>query len=153
MKILLNSVGKPKDKHLRALAQAYSTRIGHYLPMDIREIREGSGRTEEVKEQEGQALLSGLQDDTIRVALDERGELMSSREFATFIEKHMVRGTRYLAFFIGGAAGLDPTLMQQCHTRISLSPMTLPHEVARVILLEQIYRAMTIIRNEPYHKD
>lgn len=153
MKILLNSVGKPKDKHLRALAQEYTSRIGHYLPIDVRDVREGSGRPDEVKEQEGQALLNGLQDDTIRVALDEHGDLLSSREFAGFIEKHMVRGTRYVAFLIGGAAGLDPTLMQQCHTRISLSPMTLPHEVARVILLEQIYRAMTIIRNEPYHKD
>lgn len=92
------------------------------------------------------------QTDTVRVAMDERGELLTSAELSAWLEEWMLRGTRHVAFFIGSAHGLDPTLREECEHTLALSPMTFPHELARAMLAEQLYRAATIIRGEPYHK-
>jgi 23S rRNA (pseudouridine1915-N3)-methyltransferase len=86
------------------------------------------------------------------VALDEGGRLITSETLADWIDDQMVGGVRYVSFLIGGAHGLDDDVREDASWSLSLSPMTLPHQLARVVLLEQLYRAMTIIRGEPYHK-
>ena len=153
MKIVVRSVGKTRDKRLKQLCEEYLKRSNHYLSVVAEEVREGSGRIEEIKAQEAANLTQGVSPDSILISMDERGEEMTSEAFSKFIETHMIHGTRYIYFMIGGAAGLDPELMEQSQKRLSLSKMTLPHEMARTILFEQIYRAFTIIRGEPYHKD
>jgi 23S rRNA (pseudouridine1915-N3)-methyltransferase len=89
---------------------------------------------------------------SVRVVMDERGQLLTSAELAQQLERWMNSGAKQISFIIGGAAGLEPSLRDSADLLLALSPMTLPHELARVILSEQLYRAMTIIRGEPYHK-
>ena len=155
MKIEIAAIGKLKQKPCRALMAQYSGRIEHYIGFEHSALRESkltrqnvaAGLSEEVAQFEKRCTPS-----TVRVAMDERGELPSSREFAAMIERWMVHGERHVAFFIGSANGLDASFKERCDHTLALSPMTLPHELARVLLAEQIYRALTIIRGEPYHK-
>ena len=152
MKVHLVTVGRVKDKNLLALNRHYEERIGHYVPFQTHNVREGRGPDQQVKVAEAQALKAVIPEGAHVVLLDERGENWTSVELSERLQNWMNRSTKHVAFVIGGAAGLDPEWLQTADTRLALSAMTLPHEIARLIVVEQIYRACTILRGEPYHK-
>jgi 23S rRNA (pseudouridine1915-N3)-methyltransferase len=151
MRLEIVAVGKVKQPQCRALVNEYISRLKHYLPSGQTEVREGKGQLHEVMAQEA-AALSSVCAQSLRVVMDERGELLTSEQLAQRLDRWMTTGTKQVCFIIGGAAGLAPSLRDDADLLLALSPMTLPHELARVILAEQLYRAMTIIRGEPYHK-
>lgn len=153
MKITLIAVGRLRDKNWKKLAREYHDRLKHYRPVDLVDVRESSAtRPQERQAEEGRALLDAVPDGAVFVALDERGDELESEKFAAWVEERMVRGTRHLVFAIGGPEGLSDEVRSRADLLMSLSAMTLPHEMARVVLAEQLYRAMTIIRGEPYHR-
>ncbi|MDX1566497.1 MAG: 23S rRNA (pseudouridine(1915)-N(3))-methyltransferase RlmH, partial [Longimicrobiales bacterium] len=121
--------------------------------MDTVELKEGTGdRRDEVMKEEGKAILERLDETSLVWALTRKGTGITSRGLASRLESLAVGGHPGLAFVLGGAFGLSPEVLARCDRKLSLSPMTLPHDLARLILLEQLYRAGTIRRNEPYHK-
>ncbi len=151
-------VGKTKDRRCAALIDDYLARIRRFAPIEISELREGSGQSGQQDEArviaiESARLREASERDDRVILLDERGEMMTSTEMATLIERWQMTGTKRLAFVIGGFAGVDDETKRQAHLKLSLSRLTLTHELARVILTEQIYRALTIIAGLPYHKD
>ena len=153
MKVLILAVGKMRDPHWRKLAAQYIDRIAHYLPIEVVEVRESrAGQPQTRRAEEGAALLAAVPDGAILVALDERGQSLGSHAFAAWTEERMIRGTRYLAFAVGGPEGLADGVRDAAELVLSLSAMTFPHDMARTLLTEQIYRSMTIIRGEPYHR-
>ena len=156
MKTLLIWVGKTTDKHIQACLNDYVGRIGHYLPFDIREIpelRNTKKLTEaQQKEQEGEQIIKLLQDGDHVVLLDERGNERRSVAFADWIQKKSM-ATRRLVFIIGGPYGFSERVYQRANERISLSLMTFSHQMVRLIFTEQLYRACTIIKGEPYHHE
>ena len=154
MKVEIVGLGKVRDKHCRALVDEYVGRLRHYTTIEHTELREVrvTRTPAEALSEEADKLRRRCGPDTVRIAMDERGELLTSVQLAQRIEGWRDRGTRHIAFFLGSAYGLDPEFVGECEHRLALSPMTLPHELARVMLAEQLYRAMTILRGEPYHK-
>lgn len=155
MKLELVAVGKIRSAEYRALTDDYLARLARYMPVEEIEVRESRLVNQDLSkalQEEADAMRAGSAQGTIRVALDERGRQLSSRELAGWLQDWMVSGTRYVSFYIGSANGLDPTFRKESQRRLSLSKMTLPHEMARVVLAEQLYRAMSIIRGEPYHR-
>ena len=155
MKLEILAMGKVKDKHYKALMREYMGRLGHYLTAVETPLRESKLTAHDVAgglEEEAREFDKRCNTHTIRVAMDERGELLSSIELASKVEDWMTYGTRHVAFMIGSANGLAPEVREQADLVLALTPMTLPHEMARVMLAEQLYRSLTIIRNEPYHK-
>jgi 23S rRNA (pseudouridine1915-N3)-methyltransferase len=140
VKILVRAVGKLRDKRLASLCDEYVERVRHHLPIVVEEVEEDGG------------LLRGLPPGTEIVALEPGGDAWTTAEFTRYLERRMVTGTRALAFLIGGADGLSAATVKQAGRRLSLSPLTLPHRLARLLLCEQIYRAVSILRGEPYHK-
>jgi 23S rRNA (pseudouridine1915-N3)-methyltransferase len=155
MKLIVAAVGKPRHAALAAAIEDYETRAARYWPLDVREVREGSrsGRGSDdatVRETEGQRLAEKVGPATL-VVCDERGASMTSPKFARFLQDARERA-RDVAFVIGGAHGLVDWLRERAQTQLSLAPWTLPHELARLVLAEQLYRAGTIVRGEPYHK-
>lgn len=153
MKLIVAAVGKPRNAVLAAAIEHYETRAARYWPLEIREVREEAARGAAValvRAKEAERLTARVEGATV-VACDERGSSMTSSKFATFVQDWRERA-RDIAFVIGGAHGLADTLRERAHTRLSLAPFTLPHELARLVLAEQLYRAGTIIRGEPYHK-
>ncbi len=153
MKLIVAAVGKPRNAALAAAIEHYETRAAKYWPLDVREVREEAARgsnVDAVKEREAERLASRVEGATV-VACDEQGSTMTSSRFARFVQDARERA-RDLAFVIGGAHGLADSLRDKAHTRLALAPWTLPHELARLVLAEQLYRAGTIIRGEPYHK-
>ncbi len=154
MKFVIAAVGKPRDRHLAAAILDYETRLRHYFSLDIVEVREASGRgvsAEQVKDREGERLLEKIPASAALFVCDERGDTMTSQQFADAMGK--LRDTaRDAAFLIGGAFGLPQAVRNRATRTIQLAPWTVPHEMARLILVEQLYRAGTILRGEPYHK-
>ena len=147
-------VGKPRDRHLAAAIADYELRAARYWPLEVVEVREASGRgvtATDARAREGARLLERLPPGALVVACDERGERLSSTQFASILSAERDRA-RDVAFVIGGAFGLSDEVRQQAARTIQMAPWTLPHEVARVVLAEQLYRAGTIARGEPYHK-
>ncbi|MCD6426646.1 MAG: 23S rRNA (pseudouridine(1915)-N(3))-methyltransferase RlmH [Caldisericaceae bacterium] len=138
MKIKLIAVGKLRKRYVKEGVADYVSRIKHYVPFEIIEVKEG--KTEQY-----------LSKDAFNVILDMRGKTFSSEEFAEFIRDKMIKG-KSLAFFIGGAEGFNDSVRKKADILISFSKMTFPHELARLMLTEQIYRALTIIKGEKYHK-
>jgi 23S rRNA (pseudouridine1915-N3)-methyltransferase len=134
----------------------YLERLRHLVPIEIIEIPDFSKRRglkgASLKAAECREIVHALSPDTRRVVLDERGAEFSSLEFARWFETAQVQGTREITFMIGGPDGFDATITGQAHLKLSLGRMTWTHEMARVLLLEQIYRALSILRNVPYHK-
>jgi len=156
MRITACWVGKTQNAHLRSLLSEYLERLNHLATIVVAEVPDLSKRrglrgaallTAERTEIE-RALPQGCQ----KVLLDERGRQFNSPEFARWLESEQIRGARETVFIIGGPEGVDPRLLNQAYLRMSLGPMTWTHEMARVLLLEQLYRALTILRNIPYHK-
>lgn len=153
MKTSIVAVGKLRDKSIKKLCRDYRGRLGHHIQVGTKEVRKAKGAgAAQVMAEEGQNLLSATPAGALTVAMSAEGKQLSSRAVAQKLERWMVEGRKDVVFYIGGAHGLWPQLKDQAHHRWSLSKMTFPHDIARMLLWEQLYRAMTIIRGEPYHK-
>ena len=156
MKTTLLLVGKTTDKHISALIDDYSSRITHYMPFDIQIIPDLKNTKSlsfaQQKEREGELILRQIQDSDHVVLLDEHGTERRSIEFASWLERKS-HVARRLVFVIGGAYGFSPGVYQRANEQISLSRMTFSHQMVRMIVVEQIYRACTIIKGEPYHHE
>lgn len=153
MKLIVAAVGRPRNAALAAAIEEYERRASKYWPLDVREVKEESARAataSSVQVKEAERLASRVEGATL-IACDERGTSMTSERFARFLQDLRERA-RDAAFVIGGAYGLAESLRDRAQTRLALAPWTLPHELARLVLAEQLYRAGTIVRGEPYHK-
>lgn len=157
MKIELMVVGKTTAGYLKEGIDNYAKRITHYVPFSItclNDIKTSKAMTEDrQKELEGSMVLSQLQAGDCLVLLDERGKEFTSREFASFVDRKMVTVPHRLIFLVGGPYGFSKDVYDRANDKISLSRMTFPHEMVRLFFTEQLYRAMTILRGEPYHHD
>jgi 23S rRNA (pseudouridine1915-N3)-methyltransferase len=138
VKLIVRAVGKMRDRRLEDLCREYLDRARRHLPVDVVELADGAG------------LLRDLPAGAQVVALEPGGEGWTTARFAEFLESRMTGGTRAVVFLVGGADGLPGTAVTGAQRRLSLSPLTLPHRLARVILCEQIYRCLATIRGEPY---
>jgi 23S rRNA (pseudouridine1915-N3)-methyltransferase len=152
MRIVVAVVGKPRDAALAAAIREYETRAARYWPLEVREVREISGRSsDQVRDREAERLAEVIPAGAHVVACERDGRDMTSEEFAAWVQRRR-EDARDLAFIIGGAFGLGELIQRMTATKLSLAPWTLPHELARLVLAEQLYRAGTIVRREPYHK-
>jgi 23S rRNA (pseudouridine1915-N3)-methyltransferase len=154
MRLVVAVVGKARNPALGEAIRDYETRAARYWPLDVHEVREerASGASiDKVREREGARLAGSVPERAQRVACETGGRPMDSSEFAQFLQSAR-EADRDVAFLIGGAFGLAPDVSAKSAMRLSLAPWTLPHEIARLVLVEQIYRAGTIVRGEPYHK-
>jgi 23S rRNA (pseudouridine1915-N3)-methyltransferase len=152
MRILLVCVGRPRD--LAPAIEEYERRAARYWPLEVREVREERGRglsPDVVRDHEGERLLAAAGDAAL-IACDPAGEQITSEAFAEWMTQERERAGGDLAFVIGGAFGLSAELRRRARRTLSFSAWTLPHELARLVLGEQLYRAGTIARGEPYHK-
>ncbi len=156
VRIFVLAVGKPKTLQLASAIAEYEARIAHYFKFAAREVRPlrlpPGGDMDTVATQESEALLAHVPPGLEVVAVDERGEAWSSKALADYLRDMAVLSRPGVAFLLGGPAGLSPELRRSASKVLSLSSYTLPHELARLVLVEQIYRAGTILRGEPYHK-
>jgi 23S rRNA (pseudouridine1915-N3)-methyltransferase len=156
MKTLLLMVGKTVNTHFVISMDDYVKRIKHYMPFDvvtIPEIKNTKSITEEQqKEREGEAILKAIQPSDTVILMDEHGKEMRSIEFAQWMERKRTEPRR-LVFVIGGPYGFSSSLYERANEKISLSRMTFSHQMVRLIFTEQIYRACTIIKGEPYHHE
>jgi 23S rRNA (pseudouridine1915-N3)-methyltransferase len=157
MKATLIVVGKTVSKELTLLIDDYASRLTHYLPFDIITIPElkntKSLSAEQQKTAEGELILKQLQGGDYVVLLDEHGAERRSVDFAAWVEKRHQTVSKRLVFIIGGPYGFSPAVYDKAQEKISLSKMTFSHQMIRLIFVEQLYRAMTIIKNEPYHHE
>ncbi|PKQ30132.1 MAG: 23S rRNA (pseudouridine(1915)-N(3))-methyltransferase RlmH [Actinobacteria bacterium HGW-Actinobacteria-10] len=153
MKISVLAVGRLKERHFREAADEYLKRLGPYATVEMNEVADRDVSRDETRAlaEEGAALLRAIPAGAYVVALDISGTQRSSERFAEWLEEGMVSGRSHVAFVLGGATGLAPEVLERANERMSLGPMTLPHQMARVVVLEQVYRAFRIIRGEPYH--
>ena len=159
MKITLVTVGKIKEKFFEDAIKEYSKRLSRYCKLEILQVAdektpEGASEAVElqIKEKEGQRILSLIRDDAYVIALAIEGKMLDSEELAERIEKLGVSGISQIVFVIGGSLGLSAQVMKRADYALSFSRMTFPHQLMRVVLLEQIYRSYRIIQGEPYHK-
>ena len=156
MKITLLVVGKTTDAHIDTLIQDYQKRLTHYLPFSlvvIPELKNTKSLTmEQQKLAEGELILRQLTLSTDMILLDEKGREYRSVEFADFLQKKMSSG-RDVVFVVGGPYGFSQSVYDRANGKISLSQMTFSHQMVRLFFVEQIYRAMTILRGEPYHHE
>lgn len=154
MRFVVAVVGKPRDANLAAAIRDYEARAGRYWPLDVHEVREEparSGSTDVVRRREGERLLAAVPPGAQVVACDVTGRTMASEPFARWLQTLRERA-RDVAILVGGAVGLSDEARARADTALALAPWTLPHELARLVLAEQLYRAGTILRGEPYHK-
>jgi len=155
MKIQLWSIGKPHDKELKPAIEQFTARCNNYFSVEwnIIPVPKNAGMMSEMdlKKKEGEVILEWLEERDYMVALDERGKQLTSKALADFIQLRANESTRRLIFVIGGAFGLDETVLKRADMKWSLSTLTFPHQLVRLILAEQLYRAFTILRNEKYH--
>ncbi|GAW93762.1 23S rRNA (pseudouridine(1915)-N(3))-methyltransferase RlmH [Calderihabitans maritimus] len=159
MHVLIIAVGKLREKYLQQGVREYAKRLKPYARLEIIEVPEekvsekvSPAEKRQALEREAEKVLRYLPDKSHMIVLDIQGKLLSSEEFSRYLEDLSLRGQSNIAFVVGGPLGLDPKLISRADFRLSFSPMTFPHQLARLILLEQIYRAFKILRNEPYHK-
>ena len=157
MKTVLMVVGATTDKHFIASIEEYVRRVNHYMPFNIDVIPDLRGTKHlsetEQKAREGELLLKALQPGDYLVLLDEHGTERRSVDFARWVEKRLSASPRRLVFMVGGPYGFPPEVHQRADEEISLSQMTLSHQMIRLLFVEQLYRAMTILRGEPYHHE
>lgn len=151
MKFRIVVVGRTRHKALAEVTAEYEERAARYWPLEVIELRDESGRdAAEVKRREGERMLQQLGGGSI-VVCDERGASHDSERFAAWMQRQR-EAARDVTFVIGGAFGLHESVLAASTEKLALAPWTLPHEVARLVLTEQLYRAGTIVRREPYHK-
>jgi 23S rRNA (pseudouridine1915-N3)-methyltransferase len=154
MRFLIVSVGRPRDRALSEAIHDYEARAARYWPIATKEVREEPARSTApalVREREGQRLLDACEDADV-IACDATGPQMASEEFAGWMRQARERDERDVAFLIGGAFGLSDGVRARARSSLGFSRWTMPHELARLVLAEQLYRAGTIARGEPYHK-
>ncbi len=155
MKIKLLLIGKTDESYLKQGIEKYTKRIKHYLSFDfitIPDLKNTRNLSEEQqKQKEGELILNQLNPADFVVLLDEKGKEYSSVDFSIFIEKQMISGLKNLIFIVGGPYGFSKQLYERSNIKISLSQMTFSHQMVRLIFVEQLYRAMSIIKGEPYH--
>lgn len=159
MKITVITVGKIKEKYLEDAIAEYSKRLSRYCKLEIIQVADEKtpDRASEVvetqiKDKEGERILSHIKDTAYVVALAIEGKMISSDELAELIDGLGVRGESHIQFVIGGSLGLSKKVLERADYKLSFSRMTFPHQLMRVILLEQIYRSYRIVNGEPYHK-
>ena len=156
MKTELILVGKTTNKHITACIDDYVERIGHYMPFAltiIPELKQTKSLSEEQqKEREGEAIIQRLQPSDTVVLLDERGHQFRSIELAAWLERKQ-QSARRLVFVIGGPYGFSPAVYARANEKLSLSTLTFSHQMVRLVFAEQLYRACTIIKGEPYHHE
>ncbi|HEU4521333.1 MAG TPA: 23S rRNA (pseudouridine(1915)-N(3))-methyltransferase RlmH [Thermoanaerobaculia bacterium] len=156
MKIRIIQGGTHSDKELSAVADRYLNRIKHFFPIEVTSVPPERGRQQSddvaIMRAQSARLVAAIPDRGTVIVLDERGETIDSLKFARWLERLTIDSPYGVTFVIGGDVGLDDSVRKRADKLLSLSPMTLPHQVARVVLLEQIYRACTLMRNISYHK-
>ena len=159
MKITLITVGKLKEKYWKSAIEEYSKRLSRYCRLDIREVADekcpenaSQADQEKVKDKEGERILNLIPRNALVVTLEIEGKSLSSDKLARWIDQVPHMGRDHICFIIGGSLGISPEVCRKSDMALSFSSMTFPHQMIRVILLEQIYRSFRIIRNEPYHK-
>ncbi|MHC1685035.1 MAG: 23S rRNA (pseudouridine(1915)-N(3))-methyltransferase RlmH [Clostridiaceae bacterium] len=159
MNITIITVGKLKEKYLKSAIEEYSKRLTRYCKLNIIEVPDeqtpdNASEKEElqIKNKEGQKILSHIKDNMFVVALDLKGKMLSSEELAGFIKDCGVKGDSNIAFVIGGSLGICDDVLKRSNYKLCFSKMTFPHQLFRVMLLEQVYRGFRIINGEPYHK-
>ena len=159
MKITVLAVGKIKEKYFTEAIKEYSKRLSRYAALNIVEVEDEKtpdhappAMEAQIRQREGERLLKALEDDTYVIALAIDGTGMDSPALARTIEKLGVQGHAHLAFLIGGSLGLAPEVLQRADLKLSFSKLTFPHQLMRVILLEQVYRGFKISAGERYHK-
>jgi 23S rRNA (pseudouridine1915-N3)-methyltransferase len=159
MNITLISVGKLKEKYLKEAIDEYVKRLQRYCKVSIIELQDektpdNASEKEElqIKDKEGEAILKAIKDNSYVIVLDLKGKMITSEEFSSYIQELGVSGKSDLVFVIGGSLGLSQSVINRANYKLCFSKMTFPHQLFRVMLLEQIYRAFRIMKNEPYHK-
>ena len=159
MKVSIVCVGKLKEKYWTMAVDEYSKRLGKYVKLEIIELPDekapesmSAAQEEQVKTKEGERILKAIKDDAYVITLEIEGKQLTSVELAELIEEKKLRGISHIAFVIGGSLGLSDEVIKKADYHLSFSKMTFPHQLMRVVLLEQIYRAERINKNEPYHK-
>ncbi|MDU1414603.1 MAG: 23S rRNA (pseudouridine(1915)-N(3))-methyltransferase RlmH [Clostridium sp.] len=159
MNITLITVGKIKEKYLRDAIDEYSKRLSRYCKLDIIELPDektpdSASEKEElqIKEKEGKNILSKIKENSYVIAMDLKGKHITSEEFSSLIDNLGVEGNSNITFVIGGSLGLSEEVIKRANYKLCFSKMTFPHQLFRVMLLEQIYRGYRIIKGEPYHK-
>ena len=156
MKVTLLVVGKTTDEHIDTLIEEYQKRLTHYLPFTLQvvpELKNTKSLTEEQQKQaEGEMIMRAITPSTDLILLDEHGKEYRSIEFADYLQKRMSSG-RDVVFVVGGPYGFADAVYQRANGKISLSKMTFSHQMVRLFFVEQLYRAMTMLRGEPYHHE
>jgi 23S rRNA (pseudouridine1915-N3)-methyltransferase len=159
MKITVISVGKIKEKYFTGAIEEYAKRLSRYCKLDLIEVPDektpdgaSEGLELQIKEKEGERILQKIPDGAFVVALAIDGKMLDSEELAGQMERWNVGGISHVVFLIGGSLGLAPTVLKRADYKLSFSKMTFPHQLMRVILLEQVYRSFRIRNHEPYHK-
>lgn len=159
MKITLVTVGKIKEKYFTGAIDEYSKRLGRYCKLEIVQVADektpdkaSAAEEMQIKDREGERILARIKDGAYVIALAIEGQLLSSEQLADKIDQLGIGGHSQLVFVIGGSLGLSDAVLKRADYKLSFSKMTFPHQLMRVILLEQVYRAYRIISREPYHK-
>ena len=159
MKITVITVGKIKEKYLRDAIAEYSKRLSRYCKLEILEVADEKTPDQasevvenSIRDKEGERILKHIRDDMYVITLEIGGKMLSSEELAEKIESFGIQGKSSIAFVIGGSIGLGEEVLKRSDYALSFSKMTFPHQLMRVILLEQVYRSYRIINGEPYHK-
>lgn len=155
MKITLLAIGKTDNKHLLSLMEDYSKRLGFYISFEweiIPDIKKAKNMSESLqKKAEGDEILKRIISSDTLILLDEKGKTYTSEKFSEYLQKKMNSGLKNLVFVIGGPYGFSEEIYDRANGKISLSSMTFSHQMVRLFFIEQLYRAFTILRNEPYH--
>lgn len=159
MKITIIAVGKIKESFYREAVAEYGKRLSRYCKLEIIQVEDektpdkaGAALEAEIRHKEAERIMKHIREDAYVITLEIRGKMYDSEEFASEIEKLATQGNSHIQFIIGGSLGLHEEICQKADRAVSFSKMTYPHQLMRVILLEQIYRAYRIINGEPYHK-
>lgn len=157
MKITLLAMGQTEKNWIKDGLDVYTSRLSHYVQFSVKEIPELKNASalspEQVKAKEGEIIMKALKGTDDVILLDEHGKEYSSLEWASAIEKKISAGNRDIVFVIGGPYGFSRPVYERCNGKVSLSRMTFSHQMARVIFAEQLYRAFTIIKGQPYHHE
>jgi len=155
MKIELWAIGKTNEKYLEEGITIYLKRLKYYINFEfiiIPDVKQaGKLNSSQLKLKEGETILSRLKNEDYLILLDEKGDFFTSEAFAQFVEQKLQLSYKRIVFLIGGAFGFSETLYERANGKLSLSKMTFSHQMVRLFFVEQLYRAMTILRNEPYH--
>lgn len=159
MKITIIAVGKLKEVYWQKSITEYSKRLSKYIKLEMIEVADekvpecmSQAQEEIVRKKEGERILKNVKETAFVVTLEIKGKTFSSEQFSDFIQTNMISGNSHFIFVIGGSIGLSAEVLKRSNLALSFSSMTFPHQLMRVILLEQIYRAFKIMKKEPYHK-